>query len=385
MNKGVIYLFEEGREVLGFEITSEKIGVVSGTVEKLLLRLANESTYDEDYVDTFLQYHQFFISSVDLMHNLIARFNVQLESKEDAEETTYNKWRKQIQLKVIHALNRWVTIQYSCFVKNALIHGLLEYFVSAIWLAGYKNEADRIKRNAANIILSSSVKIKNLPFNLIPIIPLKDEDITREITINLMPYSILYDFDSKTIAKYLCVVDQEIFSVVTWHDIASKLSNSYKNEVYEVVKPTLKLQSEKEIEEDKKYDENPIDLMTKRSNLIRNWVAMEICSVQNIKMRKYLIRKFIEIAKYCRELNNFHSALFIVSGLLSPPVQRLKQTWELINNKEMTTLNNLEKLLSPVSNMKYYRKAIALAKGPVVPFFPIIMKDFRFIIDGNPT
>jgi len=89
MNKGVIYLFEEGREVLGFEITSEKIGVVSGTVEKLLLRLANESTYDEEYVDTFLQYHQFFISSVDLMHNLIARFNVQLESKEDAEEITY--------------------------------------------------------------------------------------------------------------------------------------------------------------------------------------------------------------------------------------------------------------------------------------------------------
>jgi len=172
---------------------------------------------------------------------------------------------------------------------------------------------------------------------------------------------------------------------VTWHDIASKLSNSYKNEAYEILKPSLRLQSEKDIEENKKYDENPIDLMTKRSNLIRNWVAMEICSVQNIKTRKYLIRKFIEIAKYCRELNNFHSALFIVSGLLSPPVQRLKQTWELLNNKEMSTLNNLEKLLSPVSNMKYYRKAIALAKGPVVPFFPIIMKDFRFIIDGNPT
>ncbi|ORX43597.1 ras GEF [Piromyces finnis] len=385
MNKGVIYLFEEGREVLGFEITSEKIVVINGTVEKLLLRLANESTYDEEYVDYFLQYHQFFISSIDLMHNLIARFNVQLESKEDAEESTYNKWRKQIQLKVIHVLNRWITIQYSCFIKNALIHRLLEYFLSAIWLAGYKNEADRIKRNITNTILSYSKKIRNLPFNLIPIKPLDSSDLTKEIIINLMPYSVLYDFDSKTIAKYLCVVDQEFFSVVTWHDIASKLSNSYKNEAYKILTPSAKLKSKREIEEDSKFDENPIDLMTKRSNLIRNWVAMEICSCQNIKTRKYLIRKFIEIAKYCRELNNFHSALFIVSGLLSPPVQRLKQTWELINNKEMASLNNLEKLLSPVSNMKYYRKTIAMAKGPVVPFFPIIMKDFRFIIDGNPT
>ncbi|KAL6600732.1 ras GEF [Neocallimastix californiae] len=385
INKGTIYFFEEGREVIGFEVTSEKISIVSGTVEKLLLRLANESTYNEEYVDTFIQYHQFFISSVDLMHNLIARFNVQLENKEDADEQKFNKWRKQIQLKVIYALNRWISIQYNCFVKNALVHALLEYFISAIWSSGFKNEADRLKRNATKIILSSSAKYRNLPFNLIPIRNLTDDDISREITINLTNSSILYDFDSKTIAKYLCVVDQEIFSVVTWHDIASKLSNSYKNEEFEFIKPSLRFRYEKEIEEDKKFDENPIDLMTKRSNLIRNWVAMEICSVQNIKTRKYLIRKFIEIAKYSREFNNFHSALFIVSGLLSPPVQRLKQTWELINNKEITTLNNLEKLLSPVSNMKYYRKAIAMAKGPVVPFFPIIMKDFRFIIDGNPT
>jgi len=196
--------------------------------------------------------------------------------------------------------------------------------------------------------------------------------------------TVLYNFESKTIAKYLCVVDQEIFSVITWYDIASKLSNSYKNEAFEFIKPKLRLYYEKEIEENKIFDENPIDLMTKRSNLIRNWVAIEICSVQNIKTRKYLIHKFIEIAKYCREFNNFHSALSIVSGLLSSPVQRLKKTWELINNKEMAILNNLENLLSPISNMKYYRKAIAVAKGPIVPFFPIIMKDFRFIIDGNP-
>lgn len=226
--------------------------------------------------------------------------------------------------------------------------------------------------------------MKNLPFNLISITPLSEEETKREISINLVSYSVLYDYDSKTIAKYLCVVDQEIFSIVTWYDIASKLSNSYKNEAFEF-KSASKYKTEQEIEEDKKYQENPIDLMTKRSNLIRNWVALEICSAQNVKTRKNLIRKFIEIAKYCRELNNFNSALFIVSGLLSTPVRRLKQTWELISNKEKTVLNNLEKLLNPISNMKYYRNAIAVAKGPVVPFFPIIMKDFRFIIDGNPT
>ena len=152
INKDTIYIIEDGREVLGFESTNGKTTIISGTVEKLLLRLVDESTYDEEYIDAFLQYHQFFISSVDLMHNLIARFNIQLESKEDADELTFNEWSKQIQLKVIHVLNHWISIQHSCFIKNTLVHALLEYFISAIWSSGYKNEADRLKRNITNIV-----------------------------------------------------------------------------------------------------------------------------------------------------------------------------------------------------------------------------------------
>jgi hypothetical protein len=73
----------------------------------------------------------------------------------------------------------------------------------------------------------------------------------------------------------------------------------------------------------------------------------------------------------------------IVSGLLSPAVQKLKKTWETVSSKDMNNLESMEKLLDPSGNMRTYRRAYSSASPPSIPFFPVVMKDVTFLNDGN--
>ncbi|KAI9239691.1 MAG: ras guanine nucleotide exchange factor domain-containing protein [Podila humilis] len=115
------------------------------------------------------------------------------------------------------------------------------------------------------------------------------------------------------------------------------------------------------------------------------WVAHEIVSTAGAKTRKQLLKKFIEVARICRSLNNLHTAMFILSALSSTPVRRLHASWKLVSARDMETLKELEQLLDISGNMRCYRQAIAEATAPAIPFLPILLKDITFILDGNPT
>lgn len=60
------------------------------------------------------------------------------------------------------------------------------------------------------------------------------------------------------------------------------------------------------------------------------WVATEICREKSLQKRMKLIKKFIKIARYCRDFRNFNSMFAIMSGLEKPAVRRLHHTWERI-------------------------------------------------------
>ena len=62
------------------------------------------------------------------------------------------------------------------------------------------------------------------------------------------------------------------------------------------------------------------------------WVATEVCTQPEIKNRVKTLEKLVKIAYKCFEINNFNSALAIVSGLNVVSVGRLKETWEVRMN-----------------------------------------------------
>lgn len=61
------------------------------------------------------------------------------------------------------------------------------------------------------------------------------------------------------------------------------------------------------------------------------WVVTEICAERNVYRRSKLIKKFIKVARFCRDLRNFNSMFAIVSGLEKPAVRRLSHSWERVS------------------------------------------------------
>jgi RasGEF domain len=114
--------------------------------------------------------------------------------------------------------------------------------------------------------------------------------------------------------------------------------------------------------------------------------------------------------------------MVIVMGLKSNSVQKLEEAWqvsmhegkgrrtldfffcgrrageELISyllticlllqsmpSRDLATMKSLEKLLDVSGNMRPYRTAFSSAKAPAIPFFPIVLKDLTFFVEGNKT
>lgn len=67
--------------------------------------------------------------------------------------------------------------------------------------------------------------------------------------------------------------------------------------------------------------------MINRFNDVSRWVASEICKTVDLKDRINVMQKMIEIADFCKSLNNLNAMMEIISGLNSSSVFRLKITW----------------------------------------------------------
>ena len=58
----------------------------------------------------------------------------------------------------------------------------------------------------------------------------------------------------------------------------------------------------------------------------------------------------------------------IISGLNTPPIRRLKRTWEQVNAKFMAALSACEATIDTNKNFANYRSTLASITPPAVPF-----------------
>lgn len=87
---------ENGKVVLLFEMMDGKLQAIAGTTDKLFEKLADETAQDEEYMDTYLMNHSYFISSIDLLNLLINRFHLE---PSPGEYEYFQKWQFSIQTK----------------------------------------------------------------------------------------------------------------------------------------------------------------------------------------------------------------------------------------------------------------------------------------------
>ncbi|KAI9498632.1 ras guanine nucleotide exchange factor domain-containing protein [Zychaea mexicana] len=186
--------------------------------------------------------------------------------------------------------------------------------------------------------------------------------------------SALASLDAQDVAQYLTLADFNVFKNISPYEY---LRGTWRNS------SVNNSQQQHELSNPKKSGYARI--LTRRANMLSHWILHEVCSPQHPKQRRMIIKKLIHIAKLCIEWNNFHTGMIIIMGLQCPTIQRLENTWQALSSRDMSAFDALQKYVDVTNNMGYYRQALATAKAPVVPFFPLILKDLTFFMDGNPT
>ncbi|KAI8886244.1 ras GEF, partial [Backusella circina FSU 941] len=130
-------------------------------------------------------------------------------------------------------------------------------------------------------------------------------------------------------------------------------------------------------------------------NYITRFIEHTILLPQEAPCRAKSISRWIKIATKLLALNNYQSLKAIVSALGTPPVQRLKKTWECIPKKHMSRLELLSTLMSESNNYRRYREHMGLEKKtkqqqlqvqqhhvwtkPVVPFLGVFIHDVTYL------
>ncbi|KAG0084493.1 hypothetical protein BGZ92_009833, partial [Podila epicladia] len=427
----VLHICENGADVLVMEMFAGHLQVVAGQLEKLIERLADENAQDTEYVNCFLLSHSFFINSEDLLERLIARFHIQ---PRQGEILYFEKWQTVIQVKVLCVFQRWIQIQYEDFELNPnLLKALKNFLEVDVRMSGFAMEGECIEKNISikslsplkncsvimeqgrfclqrsrtrKISLSRSQKggISSHPppspsatpsrLDVLPSTPSSfNAPLEQMIEIGPAPELTtsppILQLNARDLARYLTLADMKAFRSITVFELMSgwwKRRQAQENKTAdEKAEMNPKAMPNLGMIDIDGVEDGAIEAFTRRANMLSYWVAHEIVSTAGVKTRKQLLKKFIEVARICRSLNNLHTAMFILSALSSTPVRRLHASWKLVSARDMETLEELEQLLDISGNMRCYRQAIAEATAPAIPFLPILLKDITFILDGNPT
>ncbi|TNN15254.1 Rap guanine nucleotide exchange factor 2 isoform 2, partial [Schistosoma japonicum] len=183
------------------------------------------------------------------------------------------------------------------------------------------------------------------------------------------------------LATRLTIDDYEIFRAVQ--------STEYIDEVFGLSNSTCINNASSSVTGNSGYatgHEN-LDRFTDLVNREAYWAPTEICHETNLNRRVDLLKRFIKLAKLCRELRNFNTMFCLLVGLHQTPVERLKQTWDRLPSKYQKIYRDLSMVLDTSRNFHHYRTLISAdnVSAPMLPYLPLVLKDLTFIHLGNPS
>eukprot|EP01117_Protostelium_nocturnum_P001129 TRINITY_DN11449_c0_g1_i1.p1 TRINITY_DN11449_c0_g1~~TRINITY_DN11449_c0_g1_i1.p1 ORF type:complete len:503 (+),score=102.40 TRINITY_DN11449_c0_g1_i1:237-1745(+) len=126
-----------------------------------------------------------------------------------------------------------------------------------------------------------------------------------------------------------------------------------------------------------KKRKNSLDDITALFNRLSQWVVLAVLNGEN---RRELLEEIIRMAKNFESKGNYDACMAVVSGLNHYALQRMKNTWNSISEREKFEFENLENLVDPGYNFKGYRESVASHKTPnYIPFLGLILRDLTFL------
>jgi hypothetical protein len=100
-------------------------------------------------------------------------------------------------------------------------------------------------------------------------------------------------------------------------------------------------------------------------NYLTRLIEHAILLQQDASGRAQHINHWIKVAGKCHELKNYQTLKAVISALGTPPIQRLKRSWQFIPKKSMNLLEDLSDLMSEASNYGKYRQRLGLSQSSI--------------------
>lgn len=95
-------------------------------------------------------------------------------------------------------------------------------------------------------------------------------------------------------------------------------------------------------------------------NYLTRIIEHAILLQQEASGRAQHINHWIKVAGKCCELKNYQTLKAVICALGTPPIQRLKRSWQFIPKKSMSLYEDLCELMSETSNYGKYREKLGL-------------------------
>ena len=102
-------------------------------------------------------------------------------------------------------------------------------------------------------------------------------------------------------------------------------------------------------------------LLLKRTPLVNVWIKNELAKT---KKWQPIVKKFVEISEWCRQLHNFNACFAIVEGLAAANEDIAKKLPSLLKK-----FPDLQTLVDETGNYKSYQEVIKKQPRPCVPYF----------------
>ncbi|KAL4251892.1 hypothetical protein ABKN59_002688 [Abortiporus biennis] len=330
-------------------------GVRAGTTSALVERLTAHEHGDPTFIKNFLMTFKSFMTLDELFELLTKRFWI--DPPEGLAPAELEEWTKLklniIRMRVLNTFKSMVTDDELLEKEDMYILDRMKEFASS-------PEVSKVAAAKQLIILIERAQNGGDGG------PIR----TTNTTAGPSPPSIVPKVSNSKKLKLLDIDPLE----------AARQLTIMESNLYKKIRPIECLQRSRESKPGKVSDN--ITLVIQLSNRIANWVAESVLSREDSRKRAAIVKHFISIADRCRSLQNFSTMVAIISGLNTPPIRRLKRTWEQVGSRFMQQLGICESTIDSNKNFNNYRSTLARITPPCVPFIGVYLTTLTFINDG---
>ncbi|KAF7365388.1 hypothetical protein MVEN_00411200 [Mycena venus] len=336
------------------EIAIDPDGSVrAGTVSALVERLTAHEQGDPTFIKSFLMTFKSFTTVDDLFDLLVQRFWIQPPPKlTQAEREEWGKLKQHvIQIRVLNTFKSMVVDDDVLEKDDMFILERMKEFLTT-------EEVARFPAAKQLLILieraqkggDSMIKMVTAPQGVppAPLVPKSSKKLK------------LLDIEPLELARQLTIMESQL---------------------YQRIRPMECLQRARE---QRTENIDNITVVIQTSNKIALWVAESVLSKEDSRRRAGAVKHLISVADRCRALNNFSTMAAITAGLNTPPIRRLKRTWEQVNQRYMALFGACEMTIDSNKNFTKYRSMMTSVIPPCVPFIGVFLSTLQFIQDGNP-